>query len=186
MGKKTATFKFGFEDNVLWNWNVSYSGNLGPGDMSTLTFYGDYEYVNPSLDPVNIWFMNELPNTVWAKQTMLYDKEYLEVDVNEDNGGPYKMEIHEQHNDRYGNVDYILYHREENIEWRGYLPCPPDSSYWLIIYETKKNSNGEVTHDYIGDKLYLGKSVPWDWSAQTAAKKQKFMTHIEDKTSSLE
>lgn len=172
-GSSSATFKWGFDDNVIWSWIVRYSG-ADRFDTATLDFTGYYEYVNPDTNPFSHLFMNELPMHITADHVLIDGYRYLEVNMNDGHAFyKYKMSIYEQHNNQYGNSDYILLGEKENIpgDITTHFTCPPDSSYCFIVYRTHKDYTGKITHDYIGDRLFYGASLPWEWWARTTDKK---------------
>ena len=155
MNQSTATFKYGFGNNVTWDWKITYDSPVS--SKTRLDFYALYEDPIPSPNPSNpeyIYFWDNLPSYVITHKNVV--KQIIDIQICEP--GVYMILMYL----KYAENDYRLY-RESHYH-SAYeiisLPYPQEITFWISIYrETEKD--GKMSYEYIGDREFPYPPYPY-------------------------
>lgn len=155
LNQSTATFKYGFGNNVTWDWKITYDSPVS--SKTRLDFYALYEDPIPSSNPSNpeyIYFWDNLPSYVITHKNVV--KQIIDIQICKP--GVYMILMYL----KYAENDYRLY-RESHYH-SAYeiisLPYPQEITFWISIYrETEKD--GKMSYEYIGDREFPYPPYPY-------------------------
>lgn len=143
--ENTAVFKWGFGNDVLWNWEIKYFGPLYT--KTTLRFTGHWEDPMPdfpSYDVTNkrLWW-NNMPTYVTLTHNRLNN--YIEIYI--ELIGDFSAQVYKK-----VNKDYVLYSfiNEFSGKTRPRVSTPPEQTFWIVIYR-KKMVDQKPAWTYLGD-----------------------------------
>lgn len=151
----SATFKWGFGNDVQWNWKIKYFGPLYT--KTTLTFTGYWEDPMPDFPSKDfaskILWWNNMPTYVILTHDKL--ENYIEIHIK--SIGDFSAQIYKKVNE-----DYVLYNSisEFSGHTRPRVPTPPKQTFWIVIY-SKKVVNQKTSWTYLGDMEYR---YPLHWN----------------------
>ena len=148
LNQSKAVFKYGFGNNVTWDWKITYNSPVST--KTRLDFYANWEDPMPSPNPSNpnyIYFWDNLPSYVIMYKDAVNKKLYIEIDE----PGEYMILMYL----KYAENDYRLY-RESHFH-PSYqsisLPYPQEVTFWLSIYRETIKDN-KYSYEYIGDREF--------------------------------
>ena len=151
----SATFKWGFGNDVLWNWKIKYFGPLYT--KTTLIFTGLWEDPMPDF-PSNdfigkrLWW-NNMPTYVILTHYKLDN--YIEIYI--ESTGDFSAQIYKKI-----SKDYVFYNSIN--DFHGYtksrMSTPPEQTFWIVIYR-KQIVDQKTSWTYLGDMEYR---YPLHWN----------------------
>lgn len=142
--ESSATFKWGFGNDVQWNWKIKYFSTRGE---ATLYFTGHWEDPMPEFPPHDItsqkFWWNNMPVYVQLRHNKLDN--YIEIYI--ETMGDFSAQVYKK-----VNKDYVLYSflDEFSGNTRPRVSTPPECTFWIVIYR-KKKLDQKITWTYLGD-----------------------------------
>lgn len=143
-----ATFKWGFGDNVQWDWKIKYHSS-GYFDSNELAFYGYWEEpmpVFPDGDTYNknMW-LNHMPTYVKIWHNKIDNN--VKISIEQSNGLKHIASVYKK-----VGKEYKLYHSSLEFEpfTYAYVNTPLECTFWLVIYKVF-TKDGKTTYDLLGD-----------------------------------
>jgi lipoprotein len=147
----SAAFKWGFHDNVFWEWDITYKA-FSPTAYANFNFWGNVEDPMPDF-PTNetinqkIWY-NNLPTYVKIEHNRLDD--YISIVIEEIGTYSYFAQIFKKSGDNYDL--YATSPKFSNYTISN-IKTPSKCTFGVVIYRVKV-VDGNVSYSYLGDSEY--------------------------------
>lgn len=153
-GVTSATFKWGFGNDVNWSWEVFYYASTA-GIKSNIFFTGYVEKPmpdeNPS-DPEYVYFWKNIPGYIHLLKYVPEQSLYVSVDI----PGTFTVRLYKR-----SLRTYDLYAQQDfDGNYGARLMYPLECTFWVVIYR-KLIRNNKVTYEYLGDAKYPYPPYPY-------------------------
>ena len=155
----SATFKWGFGNDVDWNWKIKYFGR--EFTSTTFKFEGYWEEPIPEFPSINTgeekrWWSNMPPSYVELTHSKIHD--YINIYIK--SVGVYLARVYKKENDK-----YILHDSLRRFD--GYtdvfIRTPREQTFWIVIY-IQEIGYGKPSWTYLGDMEFR---YPLHWLGAT-------------------
>lgn len=154
----SATFKWGFGNNVDWNWKIKYFGR--EFTKTTLKFVGYWEEPMPEFPTFDTskekrWW-NNMPTSVELTHSKVHD--YINIYLR--SVGVYFAQVYRKENDQ-----YILYDVIEEFDGQTdvLIKTPRMETFWIVIY-VQELGYQKKSWTYLGDMEFR---YPLHWLGAT-------------------
>jgi lipoprotein len=153
--ESSAVFKWGFGNDVLWNWKIKYFGSAY--DRIYLYVTGHWEDPMPEFPPYDIvhqkFWWNNMPSYVHLTHNRLDN--YINIFI--ETAGNFSAQVYKKVNKDYNRYSFIEQF-SGNLNVR--VSTPPECTFWIVIY-CKKIVDQKIHWTYLGDMEFR---YPLHWS----------------------
>lgn len=143
--ENSATFKWGFGDDVQWNWEIKYYASYL--DSGTLRFTGYWEDPMPEFPPYDITSQKLWWNNMPTYVHLMHNRVDNYVNIFVETMGDFSAQVYKK-----VNKDYIRYNFIEQFSGNSNvrISTPPECTFWIVIYR-KKIVDQKIHWTYLGD-----------------------------------